>query len=252
MQKMKLDKNKQYPEVKPSKKSLRTVREISTSVSPSGEGAGERSKPLTSFHIFLFCIGRAENLLKIHEAAHGKKCKPLKEYSDLHRAALLLAISALDAFIRTHVISEVRNILADTKRPLHESLLSRIKKYINHDALIDAARRSDLIDRVERVLQNDFEKQSFQGTKNITEGLQILGHNDIFQEIAVKAKMNEDTLKKELDEYTERRHVVAHRGDYDLNQKPPRENVITKKYANDCIRLVVTIAKTIDVIGKQR
>ncbi len=227
------------------------VKEVSASISSTSKIKNSNFQKLTSYDIFLLCIGRAKNLIKIHEIVHGKKSKPPKEFSDMHRASVLLAISALDAFIRTFVISEVRNILVDTKLNLHESLLTKIKKYMNHDVVIDAARKDDLIDRVEKILQLDFEKQSFQGTKNITEGMQILGHDDIFREVAIRARMNEETLRKDLDEFTNRRHAIAHRGDYDLNQKPPTENIITKKYAHDCIKLVVTIASHINSIGEK-
>ena len=234
--------------MKRSGKTLKAIKDVSTSISSASKVKNGDSEKLTSFDIFQFCITRAKNLIKIHGTLHGKKSKPPKEFSDVHRAVILLAISALDAYIRTFVISEVRNILADAKRPLHDSLLTKIKKYMNHDVVIDAARKDDLIDRVEKILQVDFEKQSFQGTKNIGEGMQILGYNDIFHEVAIKARMNEETLKKNLDEFTERRHAIAHRGDYDLSQKPPVEKIITKKYAEDCIKLVIKIAKQINAI----
>jgi hypothetical protein len=43
-----------------------------------------------------------------------------------------------------------------------------------------------------------------------------------------------------------RRHAIAHRGDYELNENPPKENVVTKKDAEDCIKLVCRIAKHMD------
>ncbi len=251
MQKRKSLSKKETSGLKRNGSSSQPVGGTSSSISSTDNISTRGHIKLTSYDIFQYCIERAKNLIKIHGIVHGKKSKPPKEFSDVPRAAILLAISALDAFIRTLVISEVRNILADKTRPLHESLLTKIKKYINHDAVIDAARKDDLIDRVEKILQIDFDKKSFQGTKNITEGMQILGHDDIFNEVALKAKMNEETLRKDLDNFTERRHTIAHRGDYDLSQKPPVENVITKKYANDCIKLVIIIASHINNIKEK-
>ena len=70
--------------------------------------SGSKSKPTTPFEVFNYCIERAENLIKIHQAAHGKKTKPEKYLADAHRAAIVLSISALDAFIRTFVIEKIR------------------------------------------------------------------------------------------------------------------------------------------------
>jgi hypothetical protein len=67
----------------------------------------------------------------------------------------------------------------------------------------------------------------------------------------MSAEENEDTLRQRLDRFTERRHGIAHRGDYDLSQNPPRESVIRKRDAEDCIRTVTVIAKHISKLGQE-
>lgn len=203
---------------------------------------------ITPFDIFNFCIQRAVNLLKIHKAAHGKNVKPEKFLADAHRATIVLAVSALDAFIRTFIINRVRNIIADKSKILPNDLIDKIKKFIDQDSLIDAARKDDLLDRVEKAFLNDFKKKSFQGTKAIEEIMNIIGIKNVFHLVASKAKMNEDQIKNDLDMYTERRHLIAHRGDYELTQQPPVENIITKKYAENCIKLVKVVAKNINAL----
>ncbi len=61
--------------------------------------------------------------------------------------------------------------------------------------------------------------------------------------------MNEETLCQDLDRFTDRRHVIAHRGDYDLTENPPVENVVTKKDAEDCIKTVALVAQQIHELG---
>jgi len=56
-------------------------------------------------------------------------------------------------------------------------------------------RKDDLLERVEKALRSDFERRSFQGTKNIEEHLRIAGYEDVFHEVAVKAHLNEDALR---------------------------------------------------------
>lgn len=212
----------------------------------------QKTKTTTPFEIFNYCIDRAENLIKIHQAAHGKKTKPEKYLADAHRAAIVLSISALDAFIRTYVIEKIRQLLANKSQPLPQALNEKIKKFCDADSLLEAARNDDLLDRVEKAFLNDFQKKSFQGTKIINEILQLIGIKDVFHSVAMKAKMNEDQIKQDLDEYTERRHLIAHRGDYDLQQQPPKEKVITKKYVKDCIKVVKVVAKHIKELEKAK
>lgn len=220
------------------------VSETTGTVSAASEG-----KTLTSYDIFELCIQRARNLVKLHEAVHGKAGKPERYASDAHRAAIVLAVSALDAFVRDLVIARTRLLLASKQRPLPPALSTEIKKFLKDDALIEAARKDDLLERVEKAFRNDFERRSFQGTKVIEEQLRMVGFDDIFHEVAVKGHLNEDDLRADLDRFTDRRHAIAHRGDYELSENPPKENVVRKKDAEDCIRLMCRIANNIHKIG---
>lgn len=211
----------------------------------------KNGKGMDSLGIFHCCIERARNLLKIHEAAHGKKAKPEKYLADAHRAAIVLAISALDAFVRSFVVTRVRTLLANKTATLPESLGTRIKSFLKDDSLLEAARKDDLLDRVEKAFRDDFEKRSFQGTRQITESLKLVGYDDVFHSVAISAEANEDTLRHRLDRFTDRRHAIAHRGDYDLSENPPREQPITKKDAEDCIKTVSLIAEHVHKLGRQ-
>jgi len=225
----------------------------SGTATPLGPGAipssGSPAQPLTSLDIFFRCIERAQNCIKIHEAAHGRQARPEPFLSDAHRAAIVLAISALDSFVRSFVTSNVRRVLGDKTSPIPAALNTRIKSYLKDDDLLEAARKDDLLDRVERALRADFEKRSFQGTKSITEAFELLGHKDIFHEVARSAGVNEEDLRERLDGFTQRRHDIAHRGDYDISQNPPLEYAVTKKDAEDCIKIVETVAIHIDKVG---
>jgi hypothetical protein len=206
-------------------------------------------KTLNSYDIFELCIQRARNLVRLHKAAHGKAGKPEKYTSDAHRAAIVLAVSALDAFVRDLVIARTRTLLASKQTGLPPALSAEIRKFLKDDVLLEAARKDDLLERVEKAFRSDFERRSFQGTKNIEEQLKLVGYENVFNEVAVKGRVNEDTLRADLDRFTERRHAIAHRGDYNLTENPPKENVVTKKDAEDCIRLMCLIARNIDKLG---
>jgi hypothetical protein len=203
----------------------------------------------TSIDIFGCCIERAKNLLKLHAAAHGRQSKPAKYMSDAHRAAIVLSVSALDAFVRSFVIERVRFTLADQERGLPGALRDKIKAFLKDDDLLEASRRNDLLERVDKAFRADFEKRSFQGATVISEHMKIVGIDDIFHEVAKHAKCNEDELRHDLDRFTSRRHAIAHRGDYDLSKNPPSENPVTKQEARACIRLVELVASHVSKLG---
>lgn len=204
----------------------------------------------TAFAVFKLSIARARNLIKIHQTAHGNQSRPESYLADAHRAAVVLAVSALDAYVRTCCLERVRRIVADRTRDLPAALAGDIKKFLKEDGLLEAARKDDLLSRVDKAFRNDFERKSFQGVKNITECLQLVGIEDVFHEIAVRESLNEDNLKQDLDRFTKRRHVIAHHGDHDLSQNPPVENTIRKKDAEDCIKLITKIAQSIHDASK--
>lgn len=198
-----------------------------------------------AYDVFRLCIERAKNLLKIHQAAHGNRSRPEAYLADAHRAAIVLSVSALDAYVRTVCLERVRMIIADKSRELPTPLAAEIKKFLKDDQLLEAARKDDLLSRVEKAFRQDFERKSFQGVKNITECLQLAGFDDVFHAVAVGESLNEDNLKEDLNRFTKRRHAIAHQGDYDLSQHPPVENPIRKSDPEACIKLITTIAKAV-------
>lgn len=198
--------------------------------------------------IFNMCVERANNLLRVHKEVHGEKKKPPKHLSDLHRAAIVMAISALDAYVRTYLLTTIRMMLSNRQRSLPAGLADRIKNFLKPDDMLDAARKDDLLERVEKAFRADFERKSFQGTQTIEQSMQLVGINDVFHEVAISTGANEDQLKLRLDEFTSRRHNIAHRGDCDLSQKPPQEAAINKTQAQECIRLVKSIVEGIERI----
>jgi hypothetical protein len=211
----------------------------------------EETSTLSSYEVFEKCIKRAENLISFHSSTEKIEEISDQHYCDCYRAAVVLSISALDAFVRKVVISEIVKMISD-KKPLNTKLSDYLKGLLNQDKLLEAARNYDLIERVEEAIKSDFETKSFQGEWKISSYMEMVGYKDIFSEVSVKVDINEKNLKRKLSVFTTRRHIIAHSGDIDLNQNPHKENVIDKKYANECVETVRLFAKTInDIIEKK-
>jgi len=84
-------------------------------------------QPTTSYSLFQNSIERARNLLEIHRMAHGAQARPPAFLADAHRAAVVLAVSALDALVRTFVIDRIVSKVADPSGTIPEKLREQIK-----------------------------------------------------------------------------------------------------------------------------
>jgi len=209
-------------------------------------------KSITPYDVFAKCIIRAENLISVHDSTEDIEEISEEHYCDCYRAAVVLSISALDAFIRKIVVSEIRKIISENSKVLNNELSDYLKKLLNQDKLLEAARKYNLLDMVENAVKDDFSTKSFQGEWKITSYLKMVGYKDIFAEVSIKADINERNLKRKLAQFTNRRHIIAHSGDYDLNQTPHKENAINKTYTNECIDMVKLFAKTIHEIMEEK
>lgn len=211
----------------------------------------EDSSPLNSFEVFEQCIKRAENLISIHVSTESIEEISDQHYCDCYRAAVVLAISALDAFVRKIVISGILKQI-NSNGALNPKLSEYLKGLLNQDKLLDAARKSDLNRVVEEAVRADFETVSFQGDWKISSFMEMIGFKDIYSDVSMKANVNEKNLKRDLGIYTKRRHVIAHSGDYDLNRMPHNENTIDKDFAVNCIGTVRMFAQTIHLIVESK
>ncbi len=206
----------------------------------------EISPKLTPYDIFQRCIKRAQNLIDFHSS--DKESEIAEHFCDAYRAAIVLSISALDAFIRSIVTERINNILLDNTKELPEKLALYLKNLLNQDKLLLAARKYNLHEVVDKHIKEDFGTKSFQGEWKIKTFMELVGYNNIFKQVSDKADISETNLMKKLEIYTQRRHIIAHSGDYDLNNTDQKENSINKEFAEDCVGLVNKFAKHVNEI----
>jgi hypothetical protein len=205
---------------------------------------------LSPYDIFQRCIRRAQNLIDFHSEENGSKTD--EHFCDAYRSAIVLSISALDAFIRAIVTEKINNILLDNSKELPEKLSAYLKGLLNQDKLLSAARKYNLQEVVDKHIKEDFGTKSFQGEWKIKTYMEIIGYTNIFKQVSEKADISETNLMRKLDIYTQRRHVIAHSGDYDLNSTTQTENTIEKKFAQECVDLVNKFAKHVNEICQKK
>jgi hypothetical protein len=199
---------------------------------------------LTPYDIFIRCIKRAENLINFHS---DDKNPDEEHFCDAYRASVVLTIAALDAYTRTVAIIKIKEKLK--KKPkATDPLCIYIKSIMTHDSLLECAMNDSFFTEIENQISNDFQKKSFQGERKISHYLELAGYKNIFGIVSKKNNSNEHNLKTRIDDFTKRRHTIAHGGDYDINQIPFKELEIKKDFAVECHKVVSEFTKTLNEI----
>lgn len=207
----------------------------------------------TAFSIFKNSLRRATNIMDIDVAEDGTALPIAKEkLDDAYRATIVLSISALDAYVRVFVLDKIRALLKTQQLP--QALKDYIKKdlFPNKETFHSIIFESDFFKKIEDAFNKDFEKQSFQGQRNISVYMKIAGYEDIFRKISRNADKSSDNIQSNIEKFTQRRHDIVHSGDHDLGQIEITENKITKEDAKKCIELVGFIAEQIHQISLQK
>jgi hypothetical protein len=211
------------------------------------------SEQSTAFTIFTNSLKRAQNLVDINISTDGAKLEIVDEkLNDAYRASIVLSISALDAYVRIFVLDRVKDLLKKQQPP--PALKEYIKKdlFPNKDTFHSIIFESDFYKKIEDAFNKDFEKQSFQGQRNIAVYMKIAGYEDIFRKISRNADKSADNIQSNIEKYTQRRHDIVHCGDHDLGQTDITEYNISKEDAQNCIKLVDFIAQQIHQISLQK
>jgi hypothetical protein len=233
----------------PEKKDTATS-DIAVSVGKPTGLRKDKEKSERAFKIFDSSIKRAENLLTINISTDKKRLKiPNDKILDCYRAVIVLSISALDAYIKTFLIVEIkqrleeRNLSTDLKKYIRDELFS---KETLHQCVLD----NDFFEKVIEKFDDDFEKKSFQGQKSIDKYMKLAGYEQIFKMISDSADKSPNILQRDIEIFTQRRHLIVHCGDHNLSQTELTESKISKTDASECIKLVKFIATEIHKLSQ--
>lgn len=228
-----------------------STEKVGTTPKPSGQQK-DKEKSDRAFKIFNSSIKRAENLVNINVGTKKTKLAIQNDkILDCYRAVIVLSISALDAYIKTFLIVEIKQRLEERKLP------PDLKKYIkeelfNKETLHQYVLDDNFYEKVIERFDEDFEKKSFQGQKSIDKYMKLAGFEQVFRMVSSSADRSSDNLQKNIEKYTQRRHLIVHCGDHDLNQTELTETKITKTEALECIKLVKLMATEIHKLSQKK
>jgi RiboL-PSP-HEPN len=136
------------------------------------------------------------------------------DLSDILRAEIVLAVSALDKFIHDLVRMGMLEILAE-RRPQTPAYLKKFQ--VNLETVIftlSNPTKEELLDYFDEEIRTRHEWQSFQYPDKIADAIRLISEIDLWKEIAKQLGMIDvKTVKERLKMFVDRRNTIAHEAD---------------------------------------
>jgi len=154
------------------------------------------------------------------------------DLSELLRAQIVLAVSALDTLISD--ILQIGLVKAfEEKKSLSTNDFSKYKIEIEIlNQIISAVSMSDKSLILGEHIRNINSKSPYQDPKQVVSALRLIGLTDIWRKLAIEMSFNNpDDIKNELANIVWQRHKIAHEADIDYvtQQKRVRDRDTTKE-----------------------
>lgn len=197
-------------------------------------------------------ITRARELLKTSQV----NTLPTSVRSDLRRLSIVMAVSALDAYMHRLIVDKAYE---------HEHLpmgLARLdvpfeRLLAQADETTAAARATPRNSRprvgVKRDLRNRLLFETFQNFRRVSDALAMAGRGRKWNEIgqAMTPALAPDEIKARLDAIVQRRNQIAHEGDYRRLERPQdsQRNPISHREAQDDVDFLSRLIDAIHTAG---
>ena len=195
-------------------------------------------------------LSTAKQLGVIHQALVGTAPGAL-ELSELLRAELVLAVSALDCFI--HDLVRAGMLRAFRFATPKATALQGFRISL---ALVDGLLRAgDLASQV-ALLDQEIRRlhgfQSFQKADRISQAVALLGVQHLWDTVATSLDVSSGHLRRQLDLIVDRRDRIVHESDIDPTLGIGEKYPITHTTVEDAVRFIDTVAHCINDTVKAR
>jgi len=168
---------------------------------------------MAAIDTFTETIERASHLINIHEQLHSRG-KPPKHYSDILRAAVVLAVAAMDGYFHDLIADNVTKLAKRRKgKNLPGKLVEVIKKEATHEKLLEILHQKRPKRHIHTIIKKHLSDRTFQDAGKIEQGLKILGIDDFWLPVGKRLGTDKNKAKIFVQGYVDRRHNIVHQGD---------------------------------------
>jgi hypothetical protein len=186
-------------------------------------------------------LDRVDGLILLHRSL-GRRGKPSREQQDLLRAAVVLALSALDAMIVECIIEKLPEA---TRRGV---LGQRVEKWVkeNPGRWLKMLAYDSPHDELAQFVSAELSMTAFQRPAMIEDYFNTILRFDVPWQVAgsrIDGKMSGDDLKTHLNRFSDRRNLIAHKGDVKSGKRTPEP--ITRRWVETHLTYVRVTGETI-------
>jgi hypothetical protein len=165
--------------------------------------------------------------------------------SDLLRASVTMAVSAMDAYYHAKIVDNVGKVLRANSEfpPALNNVKMTIEDYV--EACTSKYKRVAIGNAVDKSLGY----KALQKPSDIAGALKIIGIEDFWTVVGRELGSDADSVKAQLSTITKRRHVIVHEGDLVRSKKTGnRSRTIEPGFTETSIDFIKTLVEASEVV----
>ncbi len=198
----------------------------------------------SAFDQFRTSIDRVRDLIAVHNSVRSQSTKAL-DLSDILRAVLVLAVSALDYYV--HEV--VRLGMLEIHRGQRSEPPAFSKFQISLGSAREALQANPNVDSwLEDEIRQRHSFKSFQNPNNVADAIRLISDKSLWEEVSKRMGLSSTEIKQRLSLIVDRRNKIAHEADIDPTLNVGGRWIIDEGLVSDAIDFIETVVKNIHAI----
>lgn len=191
---------------------------------------GARKRKCASYSVFEKNVNRSRAFIRVFDGdTPRKRGKPTNDEVELLRGSVVFAVGALDSFM-TDLILELVPKFGGNAEAMGGPLKEIAKAEPALALRVALSSKTDAQNEFRSALSDWIETKSFHGVAKIMNGIKYIG-------VTLDDSILPEGWQKTLDQYTEMRHQIVHRGD---------TSTVRLENARECAELIEALGQSIN------
>ena len=198
----------------------------------------------SAIDLFRLSIARVRDLIAVHNSLKAQASSVL-DLSDMLRAALVLAVSALDYYI--HEVVRIGMLEIHGGQRPEPPAFSRFQISLgNARAGINAGQNID--SWLEDEIRQSHSYKSFQSPKAIADAVRLISDRKLWEEVSTNMSSPAQDIKQQLSLIVDRRNKIAHEADIDPTLSIGNRWPIDELLVNEAVDFIEQVVESIHKI----
>ena len=198
----------------------------------------------SAIDLFRISIARVRDLIDVHNSLKAQASSVL-DLSDMLRAALVLAVSALDYYI--HEVVRIGMLEIHRGQRPEPPAFSRFQISLgNARAGINAGQNID--SWLEDEIRQRHSYKSFQQPEAIADAIRLISDKKLWEEVSTNMGSPAKSIKQQLSLIVDRRNTIAHEADIDPTLSLGNRWPIDELLVNEAVDFIEQVVESIHKI----